>query len=216
MTHLAQKSPPFQVSSIFLLTCSISIRHQKLCWMLQWIRKHNCGPQEAFNLTVFYTDLFFKTGAFGMTSVKPLPKFLCCWSSQACSWAGGEMLGNGSCYVLGRRWATYLGRQRHRTFVAQPPLFTQRCAQDLLRFGSSRWRTQSKFPGMSNCFCTNHNSTPFPLFVAAGHCAAEQPGWEQLPCVSSHSDLFIVLACCVNGCGTKQNRSFLYGPVRYV
>lgn len=66
MTHLAQKSPPFQVSSIFLLTCSISIRHQKLCWMLQWIRKHNCGPQEAFNLTVFYTDFsFLRLGLLG-------------------------------------------------------------------------------------------------------------------------------------------------------
>lgn len=52
--------------------------------MLQWIIKHNCCPQEVFNLALFYTDFnCFKFKAIGMTSagysysVKPLPKFLC-------------------------------------------------------------------------------------------------------------------------------------------
>lgn len=37
--------------------------------MLQWIIKHNCCPQEVFNLALFYTDFnCFKFKAIGMTS----------------------------------------------------------------------------------------------------------------------------------------------------
>ena len=134
--------------SLFNFFTYFLIRYQRWCWMLQWIIKHNCCPQEVFNLALFYIDFScFKIRAIGMTSaysfpVKPLPKFLCYWSSRACFGLVERHLGTMVAVHSGEYGLLTLAVSGHSSTYSHI-----RHARDLQSFGSSRQRTKVSFQG---------------------------------------------------------------------